>query len=117
MRLMRFLIVFVGSFLSVESCDALAQTFTNSVGNFTCQTWLSDKGSPAALRDDGWIEGFITYNELSESGRLRQNLTLGEGVQEIFSWFDEYCRSNPTSTISDATNVFLDMHSYRQINY
>jgi hypothetical protein len=95
------------------SAPAFAYTYDlRGAGTGSCGTWTSDRAEGAdssdALQDGEWVLGFVSGFEDEEGYSKNENFKITTDYQGIYGWIDNYCRTNPTETISDAAEAFVD---------
>ena len=95
------------------STQALSQTPTTVMGfaDTSCATWTQERTNHQSQRMEDWALGFASGADgvLSQSGSP-DFLKNVEGHDALFSWIDNYCRSNPREVFPIAVmNLIIEL--------
>lgn len=79
-------------------------------GNQSCGDWTqaeqnSDQFGANEMLE--WVLGYVVGIESVASGLRNKNFTLTTDTNGVSGWLDNYCKTNPTQSLSDAANQFL----------
>lgn len=80
----------------------------------TCGQYLLDRRSTAAtLSHVAWVSGYVTaYNRQTPN---TYDIMSGRGSSEVIPWLDQWCKLNPSKTLSKAMEALtMDLFSKRQ---
>jgi hypothetical protein len=95
------------------STQALSQTPTTVMGfpDTSCGTWTQARTHHQSQDMEWWVDGFASGADgvLSQSGSpdFLENV---EGGNALFSWIDNYCRSNPRDVLPNAVmNLIIEL--------
>jgi hypothetical protein len=71
-------------------------------GQNICKEWTtarnSKEASQVSIEHEQWLAGFLSGLAMG-SGR---NILKGQEIRSLFLWMDDYCRANPSNSITDA---------------
>lgn len=82
--------------LLVATLPVWADTYTVR-GAAACEEW---KGDPS---DRGWVMGYISGYNASQSGNLTEGMKNDEVVEQV----GQICRDDPSQDFDDAVQVFI----------
>jgi hypothetical protein len=80
---------------------------TWGAGDSSCGTWLQARTGITSHLYEQWVEGFISGNIEQYSFAKNENVGFSTDANGIFYWIDNYCRSNPTDNLAQASQSFI----------
>ena len=117
----RFGVMIFALALLLSSADGWAKDkngIVTTYGNKSCGYYLDAysrseltgdrtiKGTHAAYRVFGWINGYLTaYNKLSNNGK--EDILGGMTSNDVKRWMAAWCRDNPSKDTEDAVSALI----------
>jgi hypothetical protein len=100
-------IVVLGLMLAFSIPAQAQNIMVLGVGNASCGSWLQSRRSNNYFSEANWVVGFLSAAGVyGDYGNILAN-TDSNGV---LYWVDNYCRSNPTKPIIEASKAFVRAH-------
>lgn len=90
--------VLVAAMLSGVAGHAYAATqyYNETYQIMGCRSYMEGRE-----QNRGWLVGYLTALETQRG----TNYLQGRNLQQVFYFFDSYCRANPRQTMDDAANA------------
>jgi hypothetical protein len=87
-----------------------AQYHVVGLGLSSCGTWTADRraNGPKAAMDGAWVLGFLSGVGYAGPDDPLTNVD----ADGVWAWVDNYCRTNPISSILDAAKAFTAAHPH-----
>jgi hypothetical protein len=80
-------------------------------GADSCGQWLEARRSdgPAQLAMHSWFAGYLSAANVAGAG----DILRGGRVEDARLWVDRWCRDNPTRSVRQASDAFIEAHLER----
>ena len=105
--------IFVVALLFSVAQPCISSTSITTLGDIDCGSWLDHRAHPdgfAALNDEAYLNGILTgiNATATQGGFITDPLSKLKNGNQAWFWVDNYCKSHPLDTISNAGVMLIN---------